>query len=260
MDSDLKKEISRLFNLKQNKEKSEEELQKQATLNLKVREFKSVPLFDNDDEQKVATERFKKYLETNEIESLGDIDVLRSLIYLEVFEIRIQKQLNKLAENDQVPFDKITKQLTDVQNQKLSLKVKLGIDVDEKEDSELTKLQMLEKRFNRWIIDHRNEYSLAYVYTCKKCQHKDIEMVLVRRRVKDFTVMSNPWSAGRFLFNYEILKDVKSKKLTSHDAWRYLCCSSTGGEYEGSFSEEYCDDYIQFCMDNWAKITSHFKK
>lgn len=257
---EINKELGRLKHLKGNQGKPEEELTKQAVLNLRVREFKHNPLFSDLDEIKLSDERFREYLKANEIDSLGEIDTLRSLIYCEIFEVRIQRELNKLGEDNKIPFDKITKQLTDIQNQKMILKVKLGIDRDAKEDSDLTKLQMLEKRFDRYIIEHRNEFELAYVFTCKKCKTKDVELVLIRKRIKDFTALRHPWFAGRYLFNYEILKDVKSKKISKHDAWRYLCCASTGGNYEGSFSEEYCTDYIDYCMDNWVKIVSHFEK
>lgn len=257
---DLNKELNRVRGLKGNNGKSIEQLEKQALLNLRVRDFRKNPLFTDPEEIKISEERFREYLKNNELESIGEIDTLRSLIFCEVFEIRIQKELNKMGADNKVPFEKVTKQLTDIQNQKMTLKVKLGIDRDAKEDSDLTKLQMLEKRYEQYILEHRNEYSLAYVFTCKKCKTKDVEMVLVRRRVKDFTALRHPWFAGRYLFNYEILKDVKSKKISKHDAWRYLCCASTGGNYEGSFSEEYTTDYIQYCLDNWVKIVSHFEK
>ena len=120
MDAELNKEVARLKNLKGNKQIALEELERQASINLKVREFKSNPLFIDPDEIKLSTDRFKAYLEANELESMSEIDTLRSLIYNEVFEIRIQKQLNKMAEDNKAPYDKITKQLTDIQNQKLT--------------------------------------------------------------------------------------------------------------------------------------------
>lgn len=257
---ELNKELSRLKGLLGNRGKTVEELEKQAGLNLHTRSFKKNPLFTDPDEIKISDERFRNYLKNNELDSLGEIDTLRSLIYVEIFEIRLQKELNKIHADAKVPFEKLTKQLTDIQNQKMILKVKLGIDRDAKEDNDLTKLQMLEKRFNRYILEHRAEFTLAYSYKCSKCKHQDVELVLVRKRIKDFTALRHPWFAGRYLFNYEILKDVKNKVITKKQAWKYLCCASSGGNYEGSFSEEYTTDYIQYCLDNWVKIISHFEK
>ena len=127
MDADLKREVTRLKNLQNTKDLPEAELERAAKINLFVREFKAQPLFTKLEEQALAENRFKAYLEANQIESMSEIDTLRSLIYNEVFESRIQKELNKIAEKEQFPNDRLTAQLTDVQNQKLDLKVKLEL-------------------------------------------------------------------------------------------------------------------------------------
>jgi len=251
MSGDLNKELSRLKGLKGNKDKSVDDMKCQALVNLRVREFRHNPLFIDPDEAKLSEERFRSYLITNEIESISEIDTLRSLIYNEVFETRIQKQLNQLAEQKKVPPDKLTKQLTDIQNQKMSLKIKLGVDKNEDEIDELTGLQILKKRFKNYINAHREEFTVT-------CSHGT--PMLLRRRVKDFDSMEHPWFAGRWFFNYEILKDVKDGKLSKEDAWRYLCCASQGGDYKPAFDKKYCIDYIEYCLNHWAEITEHFKE
>jgi hypothetical protein len=256
MDAPLEAEINRLKNLKSCKTLAIEELTQMALINLKVKEFKVNPIFTDAAEQAVAEQKFKSYLENHEIESMSDIDTLKSLVYNEVFEIRIQRELNKLHTEGKYPPDRLTNQLTSLQNQKSELKLKLGIDKPEAQVSELTQLQQLEKRYDAYIQEHRHEFELAYTYTCSKCNHQDVDMVLVRRRVKDFDAMLHPWFAGRWFFNYEILKDVKAEKITKEDAWRYLCCASQGGNYKPAFSKEYCTDYIDYCLEHWAEITS----
>lgn len=249
MDADINKEITRLRNLKTSADKSEDEIARQAFVNVKVRDFKASPLFTNDAEQKLAEDRFKEYLNGNELESMSELDTLRSLVYLEVFESRIQKQLNKMADDKKAPNDRITKQLTDIQNQKLSLKVKLGIDRKEDKIDELTGLETLKKRFKDYINANRNEFTIT-------CPHGEI--LLLRRRVKDFDTMKHPWFAGRWLFNYEILKDVKDGVITKEQAWRYLSCASQGEDYKTAFDKKYCTDYIDYCLDNWSEITEFF--
>lgn len=246
MDYETKKEFTRLRNLTGNKAKSDEELERQAVINLRVREFKSFPLFTDKDEQKLAETRYRSYLQAHEIESLSDLDTLRSLIYVEIFEARIQKQLNKSAEENKAPFDKVTKQLTDIQAQKLLLKKQLGIDRTEENKDDLTGLEILIKKFKDYINAHREEFSAT-------CPHGTL--VLFRRRVKNFDSMKHPWFAGRWFFNYEILKDVKDGRLSKQDAWRYLCCASHGGNYKPAFDKTYCTDYIDYCLEHWAEIT-----
>lgn len=253
----FQREINRLSNLKQNKGIPVEELEPVARINLAVRKFKQNPLFPDKKEQSLAEERFKTYLEVCEIESESDLDTLASLVYNEVFEKRIQKELNKLNDQGKYPPDKLTKQLTEVQNQKLSLKVKLGIDRAEEEKDDLTRLQLLEKRVFEHIQKHKHEHTIFLPWTCEKCGHKDVESYLVWYKVEDFKVLKHPWFQGRFLFNYEILKDVKDGKLSKEDAWRYMICAGQGDDYD-SRHREYCTDYIDYCLENWEEIVTHF--
>lgn len=255
LDSDLNKEIARLSNLKNN-DFSEAQIKSKAINNLRVREFKANPLFTVPEEQKIAEEKFRNYLNNNEVESENDIDMLRSLVFNEVFEQRIQREINAATCPDpdfpdkKLFFsDKLTTQLKDIQNQKLSLKAKLGIGVKKKEEDELTGLQLLRKRFEEHINSNKNEFTIA---------DPDGTLLLLRRRVKDFDAMKNPFYAGRFLFNYEIFKDVKDGKLSKKDAWRYLCAAGQGGKYKPAFSEIYCTDYIEWCLKNWATIAEFF--
>lgn len=251
MDADINKELTRLSNLKGNVDKSSDEIERQAFVNVRVRDFKSNPLFTDPDEMKMSEDRFKDYLQGNELESMSELDTLRSLVYLEVFEARIQKQLNKMAEEKKAPNDRITKQLTDIQNQKMSLKVKLGIDRQDDKVDEMTGLETLKKRFKDYINAHRNEFTVT---------SPEGTLMLVRRRVKDFDSMAHPWFAGRWFFNYEILKDVKEKKLSKEDAWRYLSCASQGDKYKPAFDKKYCTDYIDYCLDNWSEIIEFIKQ
>jgi len=250
-DSVLEQEIRRLKNLKSCKEMPEEQFIRMAKINLFVRAFKSSPMFDESTpdgkiEQQLCEERFKSYLTNHELESESELDTLKSLVFNEVFEIRLQKELNKLAHDGKYPPDRLTKQLTEIQNQKMEIKVRLGIDQEKKSEDELTGLQILFKKFDKYINAHRNEFTMT-------CPHGQI--LLLRKRVVDFESMPHPWFAGRWLFNYEILKDVKEGKLSKEDAWRYLCCASQGGDYKLAFSKKYCTDYIDYCLEHWAEIT-----
>lgn len=252
----IEREISRLSNLKNYKGMAENELEPIARKNLEIRDFKKNPLFCDEKEQALAESRFRNYLENNEIDSASDIDTLKSLTYNEVFEIRIQSELNKLKNDGKLPHDKLIKSLVDVQNQKSALKIKLGIDKTEEEQDDLSKLQLLQKRFHKYIQEHKNEFTLKIPFKCSKCNHEDISIHLLRQRVTNFDALPHPWFAGNWLFNYEIIKDVKEGKLSHEDAWRYLCSASKGAETKPAFNKTYCTDYINYCIENWTLITS----
>ena len=210
-EADLNKELKRISYLVQNKDKSEEELYPQARINMMVRGLKQNPLFIDASEQNLAQDKFRAYLTNNEIESDSDIDTLKSLIFNEVLESRIQGRFNELAEEKKYPDDRLIKSLVDVQNQKSSLKIKLGIDKKAEENDDLSAYQLLHKRVDKYINDHKDEFTIGLGFECDKCNHQNWETFLLYKRVKDFKMIKHPYFAGRFLFNYEILKDVKSK-------------------------------------------------
>ncbi len=259
MANQLEREISRLSNLKNFKGMESNELESIARINIEIREFKKNPLFDiktepGQKEQELAESRFRNYMENNEIESASDIDTLKSLIFTEIFEIRIQKELNDFQTEGKLPSDKFIKSLVDIQNQKSTLKIKLGIDKNEEELDDLSKLQLLQKRTYKYIQEHKNEFTIWIPHTCEKCKHEDIESYFLWRKVKDFKSLKHPWFAGRWLFNYEILKDVKDGKLSKEDAWRYMICAGQGGNYKPVEDKIYCIDYINYCLENWTEI------
>jgi len=255
------REINRLQNLKQNQGKTEEELAPEARINIEVRILHANPLFTDPVEQKLAEDKFRNYLENNELESASDIDTLKSLIFNEIFENRLQGELNKLATQNKYPPDKLIKSLVEVQNQKSSLKIKLGIDNADAIQDDLSAYQLLQKRVDKYINEHKEEFTIGLGFECEKCSHKNWETFLLYKRVKDFNIIKHPFFAGRYLFNYEILKDVKDKKISKEDATRYLMCSGQGKFYKPSDDDKkWCTDYIEYCLENWIEITDLLKQ
>lgn len=260
--NELERELSRLSNLKQHKGLAQEELEPLAKINLSVRDFKRNKLFDKNDEQTLAEERFRKYLTNNELESDSDLDTLRSLVFNEIFEQRIQTELNKISADGKYPSDKLIKSLVDVQNQKNGLKIKLGIDRKDEEKDELSAYQLLHKRVDKYINEHKNEFSFNLGFQCESCGHKNWESFLLYKRIKDFdSAIKNPWFLGRWLFNYELIKDVKEKKISPVDATRYLMCCGNGDFYQPQDEDKkWCTDYVNYCVENWAEIIDLMNK
>lgn len=257
MANEIEREISRLSNLKQHKGLAPEELEPIARLKIEIRKFKANPLFPDKKEQEMAETRFKEYLENNEIDNASDIDNLKSLIFNEIFEIRIQKQLNEMT----IPNERLTKQLVSIQDQKNGLKLRLGIDKKDNEQNDLSALQLLQKRVKKYINENKNEFSLWIPWTCEKCGYKDIEPYLIYKRVKDFQTMPHGWFAGRYLFNYEIIKDVKDGKITKEQATKYLMCAGQGNHYKlPAEDKKWCEDYVNYCLENFTEITDLLKK
>ncbi len=256
MATELEREVNRLKNLKNYKDIDINDLQQLAQKNVICREFKKNPLFTDEKEQKLAETRFRNYIESNELESSSDLDTLKSLVYNEIFEQRIQGELNKLASDGKYPPDKLIKSLVEVQNQKASLKVKLGIDKKEDESDDLSALQLLQKRVEKHINQNRAEFTIFLGWECDKCGFKDQESYLLYKPIKDFKILKHPFFAGKYLFSYPIVKDVKDGKLSKQDATRYLMGAGQGNAYKPSdVDKKYCEDYLDYLIENFKEIT-----
>jgi len=244
MDANLKSEIRKLSNLKQNKGLSDQQLEKSAQKNIVLNELVSSGNFVSDKERKQAKQCFDKYLEAHDFESYSDLSTLSMLVFNEILVSRIQSTINECTTKDGKSYinDKLVKSLHEAENQVLSLKTKLRIDKEEKVD-EFTALQLLKKRFHNWIQENRNECTLAVPFTCS-CGKEDVKMILLRKRVKDFDELDHPMFSGRFWYNKVAIEMVKSGKLSK-------------SEYAAIFSTSV--DYCQWILDNEGRILPNTK-
>ena len=212
---ELKKEIKRLSNLKKNEKVDKNVIEKQAQINLWRKQINITTRFKNADEKILAEEFFDSYLENYEFESFADIQNVSDLVYEEVLKHRIQKQIDEiLAEksNKYVP-DKTISSLHNIEERIWNLKEKAGI-LTEKKDDELTALGELKKKFHLHVNFNRNEFTTI----CGYCG----QLLLLRRRVKDFDCLKHPALSGRWLYNADIINDVRDNKLSKEQAAKYL--------------------------------------
>jgi hypothetical protein len=240
MNENIENEIKKLRKLTQYKNAEDAILEKLAQKHIVLRELVESGNFIDESEKKLAKKIFEAYLEQNSFESYSDLSTLSVLVYNEVLSVRVQKSINKCANKDGEIYisDKLLKSHSDLTNQILHLKTKLGIDKEVKTD-EFTALQLLKKRFHQHIQENKSEYTIWVPYTCSSCGKQDIEGHLLRLRVKDYEVLKHPFFSGRFLWNAAIMKDVEDKVITSEQAARYLKTSV---------------DYILWALNNKGRI------
>lgn len=240
MNKDVKKEKNKLKKLVQFKNIDENAVEKIAQKNVVLRELVENSNFIDAEEKKRAKLLYDSFLESHNFDSISDLNTLSMLIYNMILLGRIQKTINdEIVKNGKTYIsDKLLKSMHEVENQVLSLKMKLGIDRQEKTD-ELTALQLLKKRFHQHIQDNRNEFTLSVPYKCSECGKEDIRMILVRKRVKDFEALIHPHFSGRFWYNEEAIKLIESGKLSKED---YAKIFSTSVEY------------VDWCLKNKGRI------
>ena len=245
MDSNVQAEIKKLKKLTQYKNAEDAVIEKLAQKHVVLRELVESGNFIDDTEKKLAKKIFEAYLEQNSFENYSDLSTLSVLVYNEVLANRVQKSINKCTNKDGESYisDKLLKAHSDLINQILSLKTKLGIDKEVKTD-EFTALQLLKKRFHQHIQENKNEFMLYIPFECPKCSHSDVKPILVRRRVKDFEVLENPHFSGRFWYNQVAMEMVK-EGILSKEAYAKIFSTSV--------------DYVNWCIANEGKILSTTK-
>jgi len=235
----VQKEFNRLRNLKQNRNKSEEELkylEKEASINIAKKAIRVDDKFSDSKEKKIAMKQFEFYVGNYNFEKYSDLQTLTNLIYEEILLKRVQNHINKLyAEKEDIYLNKTDREaLHSIEERIQDFKLRLGIDQEDKEKDELTDLQLLKKRFHQHIQQNKSDFTIA----CANCG----KMLLLRKKVKDHECTLHPWFHSRWYFNFEILKDYKNGKITAKQASRYLDTSI---------------DYVEWCIENWEKILEY---
>jgi len=240
MTPEVQSEIKKLSKLKQFSNISEEALTKIAEKNVVLRELVEEGQFIDEAEKKLAKKVFDAYLDKLDFENFSDLSTLSTLVYSEVLLKRLEKSINECTTKDGRAFisDKLLKSHSDLSNQILHLKEKLGINKDVKED-EFSSLQLLKKRFQQHIIENRHEFSLSVPFKCSECGKEDCKMVLVRRRVKDMEAVDSPHHAGRFWYNSAAMELVKSGVLSKEQYAKIFATSVY---------------FVNYCLANEGKI------
>lgn len=245
MTESLKLEIAKLKRQVQYKNADESIIEKIAQKNVVLKELVEEGNFITDAEKKLAKKIFEAYLEQNIFENYSDLSTLSVLVYDEVLSSRVQKSINDCSTKDGKTYisDKLLKAHTDLTNEILKLKKTLGIDKEEKVD-EMTALQLLKRRFHDWIQNNKFECTIAIPFTCQGCGKDDVKMVLLRKRVKDWTAIDHHSFMGRFYFNQTAMDMVESGKISKKD-------------YADIFKVS--TDYVDFCIANKGRIIPNIK-
>jgi hypothetical protein len=245
MNDAVRAEMTKLKRLVNFKNADDAVLEKAAQKVVVLRELVDSGNFIDDTEKKLAKKIFEAYLEQNAFENFSDLSTLSVLVYNEVLSTRVQKSINDCTNKEGKAYisDKLLKSHSDLTNQILHLKTKLGIDKEVKTD-EMTALGLLKKRFHQHIQENKNEFTLSVPFSCNSCGKDDVKLILVRRRVKDFEVIDHPMFSGRFWYSQVAIDMVKSGRITKE-------------EYAKIFSTSV--DYVQWCLDNEGRIRSNTK-
>ena len=219
--NDLQNEIRRIKNLKQNKNKDKSTLEQIAQKNIWLKQTNISERFTSKEDKKLAEKIFEDYLSNYMFENWTDVQNVADLVFEEITKLKIQQQISEITADENTKFvpDKLIDSLHKIEDIIYQLKEKAGI-VGKKEQNDLTALQELEKKFKIYISQNRNEFTLYAPIVCKQCGNKDVEPILLRRRVKDFEALKHPFFSGRFWYNRRGIELVKANIWTKEQyAW-----------------------------------------
>ena len=191
-------------------------------------------LFYDKEERKEAKQLLGKYLREYSIESIADKNTLSQLIFLELFNKRLQKQLNDLQEQKEIPSIKLIESLHRNLEKIVLLKNTLGItkekDYSQKSDT-YKSLELLKKKFKIW----RNENQGSRQMLCPHCQ----QMILMKIRTDIWEAQQHPFFKDRILGNETLIKLYKQDRISKKELADILECST---------------DYIDWLIEKWNKI------
>lgn len=193
----LNKELRRLKNLKQNRDKSEEDLIPIAKENLQKQELLSSLTFCLDSEKPLAIQLLENYLEQSSFENFSERDTLTHLIGLEILAERIKQFLKIEAEkaNPGIPLQMVD-QLTNLNNQIMELKESLGLIKKEENNSSLEEWNKLKKK----ALNYYKENEGCNVLRCPHCQ----KLFMILKDIRNYEAKKLPLFKRTILYNKEL--------------------------------------------------------
>lgn len=275
--NDLQKEIARLQNLKQNKNKDKSVLERMATISLWRKQANIGEKFTETAEKKMAEELFDNYLANYEFTSYNDITNVSDLVFAEITKLKIQQQISEINSDENSKFvpDRLIGSLHEVQERIWALKEKAGI-VGKKEQDDLTALEDLQKKFKCISED---SLVLMADFTTKKIQDVNIgdeilglENIKNTWKLKKQTVLNKRYNGVQEVIKIKtldktleltpdhlILAEQGKKKLNS--PIKYFEASNTWGHNVKTFNYiKNLDDYYKGMLIGWIESDGHKTK
>ena len=169
-------------------------------------------MFVNKDEKKEAIKLLKKYLNTYSIETVSEKNTLKQLVFLEVFNNRLQRELNKYHEEGQPSPPKTIESLHSNLNQISNLKEKIGL-CNNKRDKNLNEgYAIVDTLYKKWKL-WREENQGSRTLNCPHCG----KMTMLKIRTDIWESQKHPFFKDRILANPHLMELFRLNKITNED-------------------------------------------
>ena len=186
-------------------------------------------MFTNTKEKKEARKLLLKYLNNYTFENISEKNTVKQLVFLEVFHVRLQDELNVYsAEAQPTPIKTVEAMHGNLREISL-LKAQLGIRKDKEKtfqsDAYLT-LETLKKKFKNWREENQGSRTLS----CPHCG----KMVMLKILTDVWEAQKHPFFIDRFIANKHLMMLLKEGTITKRDVAKVL---------------ETSQDYIDWLLD-----------
>ena len=214
LDKLVRSEKKKLSNLKDAGDKLDDNtLTAKVKQRFALKDLEVHNLFTDSKETKLAKDLAKRYLEEFSPKTISDKNNLKSVIYLEVLQKRLQDVMNELTAQgaSAIPLnlvDSIHKNLKEI----AANKERLGLIGKEKEEtlSDGYKIvQELKKKFEIWREENQGSRTLV----CPHCG----KMTMLKIRMDKWIAQQHPFFKDRFLANKHLLRLYLTNKLSKED-------------------------------------------
>ena len=170
-------------------------------------------LFTDKEEVKLAKDLAKLYLEEFSPKTTSDKNNLKSVIYLEVLQKRLQDVMNELTAQgaSSIPLnlvDSIHKNLKELSINKERLGL-IGKEKEETLNDGYKSLQALKEKFKVWRSDNQGSRTMV----CPHCG----KMTLLKIRMDKWIAEQHPFFKDRFLANKHLMRLYLMEKLSKED-------------------------------------------
>ena len=204
---ELEREVKKLKNLVQNKNKSQEELEILAKEKIERSEILGALKFTLPGEEKFAKELLEKYLSAKSFEIFAERDTLRTLIDFEIILERVKSYINtETSKANPVPPVQMLDQLQKFSEHIEDLKDKLHLTEKEEQKTVLDEWNKLKAK----ALAYYKESEGCNVVKCPECK----KLFMLLKDVKNYTAEKILMFRRTILYNHKLFELYDQKKLT----------------------------------------------
>ena len=174
-------------------------------------------------ERNAAEKKFEDYKKNYNIDKLSDLELLSEKVFREALQERTKAKIGQLLKNKRVDSTNavpshLLKSLDDNLEQILKIDEKLGLFTEKKEKDPIKYINILKKKFKRWLAENPDRY-----ITCPHCS-KSILLVI---KPEYYNVIKHPFYKNNVVYNEHTFKLLKEGKITKLDAAKIQLGSKT---------------------------------